>query len=314
MSIERHAISSRDQWLNLRRKDITASVAAALVGEHPYETRYGLWAEKTGRAPRPEEANDAQERGLLLEGPVVEVLRQRRPDWRVTRAHQYFRDPEARLGCTPDAYADCPERGRGLVQIKTVESSAFRSVWLGDAGEVVPPLWIAIQAIVEAHLTGRAWAAVAALEVGWRLNLHVVDIPIHAGAIERIRTEVRGFWRMVDAGEQPQPDYARDADAIARVYRDVAEGEVRDLTGDNEMPALLDERDRLTAEKGAAEKRLKEIKAELLFKLGSAEAGRCADGRLVTARIVHRKPYSVEASSYRDLRVKAAPLHQGASL
>lgn len=302
MAIERHTITSREQWLALRRQDVTASVAAALVGEHPRLTAYELWALKTGRLEEEGAPNEAMMRGLLLEGPVIQVLKDERPTWHVERAHQYFRDPEIRLGATPDAYARCPERGRGLIQVKTVESSRFRDEWKAH-GEVEPPLWIAIQAIVEAHLTGRKWCAVAVLEVGWGAKLHVVDIPLHAGLIERIRAETVAFWRMIEEGHAPEPAFARDADVIRRAWRD-ADGEEIDLSGDNALPALLDERDRLSAEKGAAEKRLKAINAELLFKLAGHACGRCADGRLVTARTVQRAGYEVKPTSYVDLRIK----------
>ena len=46
--IEQLAIESREQWLAMRRQDITASTAGALLGLHPYVTAYSLWAEKTG--------------------------------------------------------------------------------------------------------------------------------------------------------------------------------------------------------------------------------------------------------------------------
>jgi predicted phage-related endonuclease len=302
--IERHTITDRAAWLELRKKDVTASVAAALVGEHPRLTAYELWALKTGLLPEDTETNEAMERGVLLEAPVVKVLQQRRPEWRVTQAHQYFRDPSIRLGATPDAYADCPERGRGLIQVKTVESSVFRDQWK-QGGVIEPPMWIAIQAIVEAHLTGRKWCAVAVLEVGWGAKLHVLDVPLHAGLIDRIRAETVAFWRAIEEGRAPAPNFAKDADVIRRTWRGI-EGDPVDLSGDNELPALLDQREQLSLAKNAAEKRLKEINAEILFKLAGAPCGTCADGRLITAKTVQRKGYTVEASSYVDLRVKAA--------
>lgn len=306
--IERHKITDRESWLELRKQDVTASVAAALVGEHPRLTAYELWALKSGLIEESDESTEAMELGLALEAPVIELLRKRRPEWRVSKAHQYFRDPEVRLGATPDAYADCPERGRGLIQIKT--TSQFRD-WKGDDGAVEPPLWIAIQAIVEAHLTGRKWCAVAVLETGWTPRLHVIDVPLHMGLVERIRAESAAFWRSVDAKQPPDPSFARDAAVIRKLWHD--EAGVVDLSGDNSLPELLDERDALATAKSRAEKRLKEINAELLFKLAGHGCAMCADGRFVSAKTVNRKGYTVEPSSYVDLRVKTLKLAKEAA-
>ena len=69
---------------------------------------------------------------------------------------------------TPDLFVECPERGRGIVQIKSVEGSIFRKKWRDpETNEIAPPLWIAVQGIVEAHLDGAQWAAVAPLVVGF---------------------------------------------------------------------------------------------------------------------------------------------------
>jgi hypothetical protein len=46
--VEKIAIINEAQWLALRKEDVTASVAGALLGVHEYTTAYGLWAQKTG--------------------------------------------------------------------------------------------------------------------------------------------------------------------------------------------------------------------------------------------------------------------------
>jgi len=304
MPVETISITSRDQWLALRSQDITASVAGALLGVHEYTTPYALWALKTGQIQEDAEETPAMRRGRRLEPIAIEELRELRPDWQVKPCKFYYRDPEARLGATPDAFASCPERGLGIVQIKTVEPMIFRKKWRDpETGEIELPLWIAVQAIVEAHLTGAKWACVVALIVGHGIDLEIIDVPIHAGVIDRIRTAVADFWHLVGSGETPAPDYGRDGAIIEQLFR-ADNGETIDLTTDNALPGLLAERERLSEEKSAAEKRLKEIKAEILAKLGNASFARVADGRLISAKTIHRKEYIAKASSYRDLRIK----------
>jgi len=301
--IERIPIESREQWLSLRRQDVTASAAGALLGLHPYISAWSLWAEKTGLVSSDAPMNAAMERGLELEPIAIKRLQKLHPDWNITQPAAYYRDPEARLGATPDCLATDPERGLGVFQIKSVEPSAFRDHWHED-GELRVPLWIAIQTLIEAHLTGASWAAVAALVIGYGIDLHVIDVPIHPGIITRIKSETFAFWKMVEEGRQPAPDYGRDSAIIEQLYQPIPD-EVLDLTGSNELPALLDEREALSEIRTTTERRLKEIKGELIANLKDCVAGRVADGRIITAKRIHKKAYEVPATSYVDVRVKA---------
>src|SRR4030095_11106389 len=99
--IERHPITSREEWLRHRQQDVTASVVGALFGVHPYQTPAGLWAEKTGvELPRRDTAE--VRRGGLLEGAIAEAGREERPRWTIHPPREYLRNPDIRLGATPD--------------------------------------------------------------------------------------------------------------------------------------------------------------------------------------------------------------------
>lgn len=55
-----------DEWLAWRRKGIGSSDAAVIMNASPWQTRFGLWLDKTGRAKEPE-VNYAMQRGINLE-------------------------------------------------------------------------------------------------------------------------------------------------------------------------------------------------------------------------------------------------------
>jgi predicted phage-related endonuclease len=299
--IERIPITDRASWLVLRRQDVTASTAGALLGVDPYKTAYGLWAEKSGAITETNDPTPAMRRGLALEDDAIDELGRLHPDWQLSRPNAYYRDPEKRLGATPDCLAIDPERpGLGVIQVKTSNTRAFDDDWMEDGA---PPLWIVVQTLIEAHLTGASWAAIAALEIG-QWHLHLVEVPLHAPLIARVEAEVAAFWRMIDEGREPPADYGRDAALIEQLYKPIPD-EILDLTASNELPALLDERESLSEIRTATEKRLKEIKGELIANLKDYSAGRVADGRIITAKRIHKKAYEVPATSYVDVRVKA---------
>jgi len=312
--VECWPVEDRAAWLERRQADVTASAIGALLGVHDYATPLSLYMLKAGLiAEDPAEPTITETsiklppmmRGNVFEDDALALVGMLRPRWSTEPVGIYYRDPEVRIGATPDAFAIDPGRpGFGIVQIKSVEQSVFRAKWMDpETREVSPPTWIALQAIVEAHLTGASWACVAAMVIGFGIDLHLVEVPIHAGILDRLKAEVGAFWRGVEAGVPPDADLGRDGALIEQMWR--GGGPEKDLRGDNEVLGLVDERERLSVEKGAAEKRLKDIKTALMAKVGpDAATARLADGRAITIKRVERKGYTVEPSSYADLRIK----------
>lgn len=318
VGVDRIPIKNREQWLAERKGDVTASVAGAILGVHEYVTPYGLHMEKAGLAPEQEQVApviDADSitlppllRGTLFERAAIDMVRMLRPDWEVAPANDaYFRMREARIGATPDAFARRPDiKGIGAVQIKTTDGLIFRQKWLDEDGNVQVPLWIAVQALCEAKLTGASWACVALMVGGINTKLHLIDIPLHEGVWSRLVDEVREFWRRVEESDPPDPDYGRDGALIAGLYAQDDGTEV-DLSGDNRIGEILDERAELKAKEAdgsSAAKKRKELDNEILAKLGTAARARLADGRTITAKTIKRSGYSVQPSSYRQIKVK----------
>lgn len=299
--------ANREEWLAARKQDVTASDASALLGIHPYKTALELWAEKTGRKPD-EEDNEVFRRGRALEFVAIDFLREDYPDWKITHSYnnRYFRDPDGRIGATPDAFVRVPDRkGLGIIQIKTASDFSVKN-WIDpETKEVVPPLYVAVQAIIEATLTSAQFALVALLVSGHGMRLHKpIEVPLNQGLMQRIRGEVADFWRVTASGGHPDADWKRDGRLIEELY--AATDDIISLEQDNSLPELVDERASLSTLKSQADKRLKEIKAELLVKMGGAGAARISDGRVITAKRIERAGYEVGPASYVDLRVKKA--------
>lgn len=306
MRIEKHRIdpiTQREQWLALRRQDVTASVAAALFGIDPYKSRWQLWHEKAGRIEESAEETDAMLRGKLLEDDALQVLSMEKPGWRIWQPNVYLRDPAARLGATPDAFAADPERpGFGVVQVKSVSPRAFRDRWHDEDGEPEPPLYVVVQTILEAHLAQAQWAAVLALIIDNGIRVRLFDVPIHAGIIKRVREETAKFWESIEANDPPPPDYGRDGSLLTGLYADDNGREI-DLSGDNMLPALLEEREQINARLKADRARLEAINAEIIDKLGEHERG-YLPGWSIKRPLVRRKGFYVEPTEFRRLSIK----------
>ena len=308
--VESFPAIDRAAWLEMRKRDVTASVAAALFGGHvhPYSTAFGVWAEKRGIVGAIQGETPAMRRGRLLEPVALEMLREERPEWVIQPSRKYYRDPAARIGATPDALATRPDEiGVGNVQIKTIGHFAFKQSWKTPEGDVEVPLWIAVQASVEAALTGARWAVVAALALGdGGLEMHVEEIPLKPKLMVELRRLAADFWRRVDENDPYPIDYDREGDLVRGIYAD-DNGSVADLSGNNRICELLADREKLQVRerdgRNAGDER-KTIDAEIIHALGNAARGRLADGRVVEAPTTRRKAFAVAASSFRTVRVK----------
>ena len=144
---------TRDAWLARRRTCITASDAAAIIGLHPYRTRFDVWAHKQGITP------DTPDNEFMYWGRELEDVIARRyaaDTGRVLRRHDYevvVHPVHSWLGGTPDRTIPAVPAG---LEIKT---AGYRSAerW-GDAGDGTIPEEYTVQCAVYMACTGyEAW-------------------------------------------------------------------------------------------------------------------------------------------------------------
>jgi predicted phage-related endonuclease len=301
LTAERLQPKDRAEWLALRRTDVTASQISALVSVHPYCTAYQLWAEKTGKlVPDDDLDSPAMRRGRLLEKVGVELAAEALPQAELfhnSGTPQYWRLPEARIGATPDVLVT-DSRGLGVIQLKSIDPWVYRQSWADHE----PPLWIALQALTEAKLTGAQWAAVGALRVGIAAEFDLTPIPLHEGAWQTLQDAVGEFWRSVQADTPPQPDFKRDADVIAALHP-ASDASRIDLSDDLELIAAIARRQRFKSELSDLGKQCDEIDAMIRHKAAEHEIITAGNFR-VTLKTEQVKAYTVAARSRRPIRVK----------
>lgn len=312
MQVERWTIPSgeagRTEWLARRRNYINGSELGALFAASPFITPYALYADKAGLAAPDDKDNKAMRRGRWQEPAVAEMMRDLHPDWEIEKCADYFYSDETGLGCTPDFWLTCPERGRGILQCKNVARRIFENEW----GEELP-LWIVLQTLLEQMLTGVSWG-VTGVMVRTEFDDDPREFPFdrHSDAEQRIIDSAAAFWEDVKAGRQPKPDYAADGDVIRAIFAKDT-GATIDLSRDNRMPELLDLREELSTRKNNTEKELKAVNAEIAEKIGGATYVIVPGWEKVSFKTQVRKGYVVQDTSYRVLRAKRAATERKAA-
>lgn len=299
--IERRPIVDRDEWLAWRKQDVTASRVGALFGVHPYETALRLYAEKRG-VEFPDADNKVMRRGRWLEPAVAKAVEEMRPEWELQPPNEYLRDPELRLGATPDFYIHGDPRGLGVLQCKTVAPSVYARDWLNGT-EI--PFWITLQALTEMMLSSASFGAVAALLVDpHAMDVAILDIPRHPPSEHKIRVMVNSFWQQVTNGIEPDPDFARDAEVIKLLVPRETSGKTIDLAGHNQLPEMLEQRAALMRNIELENERKNEIENEIRFLMGDAEIGNGLPGWRITYKVQKRAGYTVPPKEPRVLLIK----------
>jgi len=224
-------ITSRGEWLSWRERDITASPIAALWDAHPYISPQQFAAQKRGE--RVTLTSAALRAGTILEPAVAEAVRLEHPDWTVTKATDYCRIPDRRIGCTPDYFFSSATVQRGILQCKTVSPQQWDN-WRGTV-----PLAYTLQTLTEMLVTDADAGVLAVLIRSPSYPLYEFDVPRHAEAETLILDAVSAWWEAWDKGEIAAAQPVEELEAL------LDNGEHLDLSEDPEIRDLLDEHDRI---------------------------------------------------------------------
>jgi predicted phage-related endonuclease len=302
--IETRPITNKTEWLLWRLDDVAATDVPVLFNLNPWRTALNLWAEKS-HLISPGVDGPAVRRGHWGQPAVLEMMKDERPDWQIRAAKVYLRDPEIRLGATPDAAAIDPEReGVGAIECKTVFITAFERDW----PDGVPPIYYQLQTLTQMMLMNASWGAIGALILDRYGNWwpHVFTMQRHPQAEAKICDKVKKFWDDFDAGKVPPLDPARDADTIAQMYPKPVTKIPLDLSADNQLPIVLAERALLQAQMRPLKKRVDEIDVEVKSKVGEYGLAR-VPGWNISWEMEHRNEQA--AKDIRVLRVTKAREH-----
>jgi predicted phage-related endonuclease len=237
---------------------VGASEVSALFDASPYLTHFELWHRKAGTIAVPEfGGNERIEAGIRLEPVIIDWACDK---WGYTKAPtpKRLRCPTD-IGGHPDQFVTCPDRGQGLLEVKTADWLVAKG-W-GDE----PPLHYQLQAVTYMGLAGLAWADIVILVGGNELRRFQIEARPKLWA--EIQKRAAEFWQSVRDGNPPRPDYSRDGDAIREINS--APGDTLiDLRGDNLAAIAAAEYHVGKAEEKAGKARAEAALAELVDKMG----------------------------------------------
>ena len=256
--IERITPDNEQHWLGMRAVDLTSTETAGLFGLSPYTTEFELWHRKrSGETPEFTD-NFRMRAGRVLEHGIAELTGMEIAS-PIAPLKDYMRDPDARLGASFDYEVIEGEYAGWLIECKNVDQWVYRDKWTEDEA----PDHIEVQVQHQLEIAQRPGAIIAALIGGNELHLIFRERNPKVGA--GIRKRAAEFWKSIDEGVEPTPNYELDADMIIELHPG---GGAEVMEADEQLADFMARYKILKAEAKAADDEAKTLKAQMLDLIG----------------------------------------------
>lgn len=267
---------SRLDWLDVRKKGIGSSDAAAAVGLNPYQSMLELWLVKTGRdagLPKidPKDESSPMYWGLLLE-PIVAAHYTKRTGNRVRRINAVLQHPD------PDrrwmlANLDYTVVGANDVQILECKTAGEFGSRLWREGV---PEYVVLQVQHQLAVTNKLAADVCVLVCGQEIRVHRIERD--DALINRLIELEQKFWHYVETDMPPPADGSESAAMALQCLYPQDHGNTLDLTEDTEMSSAFSDLVAVRAEIEVRDKLEAQIKQKIQQRMGGASRAKFETG------------------------------------
>lgn len=228
---------SEAEWLEARRRGVTASEIAIVMGLSPYSSPYALYHQKLGTIPAPEQ-DDAMQLGTYMEQYVAARFAERHPEFQVWgNGRQLFAHPDRPWQmATPDRclheYYRAPDGAElaypEVVALLETKIDGGSDEW-GEEGSDEVPVHYRAQALWQMDVMGVSTVYVAVL-IWHRRQVRVYEITLDDDAradLKLMRSEAREFLDRIDTKDEPDVDWRpATLDALRTLHPDVEDESV----------------------------------------------------------------------------------------
>jgi putative phage-type endonuclease len=267
---------SRESWLEVRKKGIGSSDAAAAVGLSPYQSPLELWMLKTGRdvgLPKIDPKDEASPMywGSLLE-PIVAAHYTKRTGNRVRRINAVLQHPD-------------PDKSWMLANLDYAVSSTpdVQILECKTAGEFGSRLWkdgvpeyVQLQVQHQLAVTNKLAADVCVLICGQEIRVHRIERD--DVLIARVIGLERQFWHYVETDTPPPADGSDSAAMALQCLYPHDSGNTVDFSEDTEMSSTFSDLVAIKAEIEVREKIEAELKQRIQQRMGDASRAKFEAG------------------------------------
>lgn len=283
----------RAAFLEARRQGIGGSDAPAILGLVPWKSPLHIYGEKRGEISDDVVSSEAMEWGNILE-PIIADEYAKRTGRKVRRQRKAVRSKEHPfMQAHLDRWVTDPEKGRGVLQIKTT------NIFKGGDWDNEAPVHVQVQHQHEMYVAGATWGSIAVLIGGQKLAW--LDQDINTRFLEVWCKRALEFWERVQKGDPPpvgNETIEQDIKALAALFPQEEEG--KSVVLPEGAIEISEERDAALAAQKEAKKKADYCTNRLKELMGDAEFGVLPDqSARFRWNVIEMKGYSVDPKSFR---------------
>ena len=262
MATEYTIYETKKEWLQARTKCITSTEIAALFncersGQYG-KSLFELWHEKKNQTFEYTEGGNDARKGLYFEPAIAKWFADIH-ELAIVPFDEFAFDPDTRQGASFDyqiigGYIGETPMNDAVMEIKTAKYSIYKEKWIDDK----PPAYIEFQVQMQLKLSGLKYGVIVLFVDGDFEPRHWI-IEACPDIHKAIDIKCAEFWKSIDEGAEPEPDFSKDADFVIGLNQD-AEG-VEDAS-EEQINLALEYMSQKKVEK-ANQAALKSLKAQL---------------------------------------------------
>lgn len=290
------------EWHETRNQFIGASEVGALFGCSPFLTKFQMWHLKKGNVVAPKLEGERLTWGTRLESIIANGIAE---DNGMTINFVGYRQTHPSIpgmAATLDfEILDSEAKTPGCFEIKNKDRSVFYDSWMQEDKTIEAPLDIELQLQHQMMVTGYEFGALGVL-VGGNESYLIRRDP-HEKVQKAIQERIEQFWETIEKNIEPEPTSHKDLKFAASLYARPEGGKEIDLSGDIDFANLLLSLETLRGSKTETQKILELTQAKIMNRIKDAEMVFCGD-KTLTAKLTNRKGFTVEPTSFRQLRIK----------
>lgn len=208
--VEMKILSSREEWLEVRKHYIGGSDASAVLGMNPYKSNLELWQEKVGMV-QPEDISDKPyvKYGHEAEPLLRELFALDFPEYEVDYEENniWFNDAYPFAHASLDGWLTDQDGRKGILEIKT--TNILQSMQKEKWDSRIPDNYY-IQVLHYLMVTGFDFAVLKAqlkFDFGGDILLHTKHYKIERSDaledIELLKSSEKEFWKYVQSRKRP---------------------------------------------------------------------------------------------------------------
>lgn len=232
MTTQLMQIKDEESWLEKRKGYVTSTEVSAIYGLNTYLTHYELWHQKRGLLPVVREENNFMLFGKLMEDVVCQMALIEHPDWNIAPMRVFAYDDNDKIGSSFDRVVTIPDKGTGLLEIKTTSYKYWKEKFIEQDGHIEATPMYEVQFQTELEVINRYdWILSIVFIADTRTLKYIFrERDREMGTV--LRQAVKDFWAST---ETPEPDFSRDKSAIAKLMPTAEKGKAMDATNNERV-------------------------------------------------------------------------------